>query len=740
MSRWLWILLIFLFIPQVVWASEKEEWIVQVQRISDVVYLQPYVVDTMGTFAKVALTEEEQKAVSRLPFVLKMEKNDVKRAAIDDPLLSEQWSLPLIHWSMPSLTSVNRLIGKQMVVDGQTYVYDGEPFYGEHIVIALGEEKLSRLSVTVDHIEGPWRIEVQDEKGDMLGKNEGELSRLDVLIPRSSSTIHLYVTARNWTKAPRIVEVKGVDHVLVAVVDSGIVLHEDLSDHVLYSVSVDYAEKKRYADDTFGHGTHVTGILAARVNNGKGIVGLIGDAPIDILPIKVLDRYGVGGDFEIAKGVKYALDQGASVINLSLAGQGETEVLKSVIEEAVKRGVHVVAAAGNSHMPTTNIYPASYPGVITVSAIDRKQLPLSISNYGWDVDVSAPGDFLMSTYLSGYRTMRGTSMAAPHVSALLAMLQAMYPEEDAIQLRKRLWKTAKDVYWRGYDIYTGHGMIQWQRAMTLSAPLGIDWLNLQPGQPIEKHRTYVLGLSSRFVGKQGHLFVNGKLVHSFRIDGEMMSFRLFDIVKQQGDVAVVITDDQKRVVAYDVHSVPIRSTTFSDVKKTYWAYDAIMQAQQLQIVRGLPDGLFHPNDPVTRRQSMVILSRLFGWEAPSILQSPFVDVPLTSADALAVATAAEKGIVKGNGGRAFLQEQLTRGQMALLLMRALQLENEQIRSVYPFRDVKQQDVWKAVQLLAERGLIAKHAFFRPNDPITRAEMCAVLIRASSFFRQDSTKP
>ncbi|GAC90623.1 alkaline serine proteinase [Anoxybacillus flavithermus NBRC 109594] len=739
MSRWLWLSFIFLFIPQVVWASEKEEWIVQVRHTSDVRHLQPYVVDTIGTFVKVAVTEEERENISRLPFVLNMEKNDIKRAAVDDPLFSEQWSLAMIDWHIPSLTSINRLIGKQMIVDGREYVYDGESFEGEHIVIALGEETLSRLSVTVDHIEGPWRIQVKDETGAMLGENEGELSRLDVLISRSSPTIHLYVTAPNWTTPPRIVELKGVNHVIVAVVDSGVVQHEDLNDHVLYSVSVDYAENKRYADDTFGHGTHVTGILAASVNNGKGIAGLIGDAPIDILPIKVLDRYGVGGDFEIAKGVKYALDHGASIINLSLAGQGETEVLKAVIEEAVKRGVHVVAAAGNSHMPTTNIYPAGYPGVITVSAIDRKQMPLSISNYGWDVEVSAPGDFLISTYLSGYRTLRGTSMAAPHVSALLAILRAMYPEEDAIQLRKRVWKTAKDVYWRGYDMYTGYGMIQWQQAVTSPAPLGIDWINLQPGQPIEENRTYILGLSSRFVGKQGHLFVNGKLVHSFNVAGEMMSFRLFDIAKQQGNVAVVITDDQKRVIAYDVHSVPIRPTTFSDVKKTYWAYDAIMQAQQIQVIRGLPDGTFRPNDPVTRRQSVVMLSRLFRWETPSILQSSFVDVPLTSVDALAVATAAEKGIVKGNGGRAFLHEQLTRGQFALLLMRALQLENEPVRSVYPFQDVKQQEVWKAVQLLAERGLIAKHAFFRPNDPITRAEMCAMLIRASSLVRQYSTK-
>lgn len=482
----------------------------------------------------------------------------------------------------------------------------------------------------------------------------------------------------------------------------------------------------------------MTGILAARINNGKGIAGLIGDAPIDILPIKVLDRYGVGGDFEIAKGVKYALDHGASIINLSLAGQGETEVLKSVIEEAVKRGVHVVAAAGNGHMPTTNIYPASYPGVITVAAIDRGQKPLSISNYGWEVEVSAPGDFLMSTYPSGYRAMRGTSMAAPHVSALLAVLRAMYPEEDAFQLRNRLWKTAKDVYWRGYEMYTGYGVIQWQQAIALSAPPSIDWLNLQPGQPLEKDRTYFLGLSSRFLGMNGHLFVNGKLVYSFNVDREMMSFRLFDLMKQQGDVAVVITDE-KRVIASDVRATPIRPTPFSDVKKTYWAYSDILQAQQLGMIRGYGDGTFRPNNPLTRRESIVMLARLFDWEAPSLLSAPFVDVPLTTTNALLVATAAEKGIVKGTGGKALLHEQVTRGELALLFARALQLENESIRSAYPFQDVKQQDVWKAVQLLAERGIVAKAPYFHPNERVTRAEMCAIMVRVSTLIRQYSTK-
>lgn len=243
MSRWLWLSFIFLFIPQVVWASEKEEWIIQVRNESDMKYINADVLDVMGTFAKVMMTEEEREHVSHLPFVVRIEKNDRKRAATNDPLFVEQWSLPVIRWTFPSLTSTNHFIGKLMNVDGQMETYRGEAVNGEHIVFTMGEERVTRISVTLDHVEGPWRLEVKDSNGEILGENEGELQRIDVLIPRFSSTIHLHVIASDWQQAPRIIQMKAVNHVVVAVIDSGIVLHEDFGDHILYSLSVDYAEK-----------------------------------------------------------------------------------------------------------------------------------------------------------------------------------------------------------------------------------------------------------------------------------------------------------------------------------------------------------------------------------------------------------------------------------------------------------------------------------------------------------------
>lgn len=729
----------FLF-AHVVYAAEKEEWIVSVQSEKDVLALDGDVLDVEGTFVKMRLTEEEAEHIRKLNFVDYVEKNEVKRAAtLNDPLFFQQWSLRQIHWRLPDVSSVNLLMGKVVNIDGQSDVYDGQVIKGKNISFELNGERISRLSVRVDHVEREWEVKVLDENGQLLGQNNGSLNRLDVLLSRSSSVIHVHISVPGWTINPDIVEIKGVNHILVAVIDSGVVNHEDFGDNILYSLGVDYAEGKPYAEDTFGHGTHVTGILAATANNGVGLAGIVGQAPIDILPVKVLDRHGIGDDFNIAKGVRYALDKGASVLNLSLAGKGKTEILQNVISEAIHKGVIVVAAAGNNATSTESIYPASYVGVITVSATEAGDAPLPIANYGWDVDISAPGDQIISTYIGGYRILRGTSMATPYVAGALAVLKAIYPHEDVSQLRQRLWMSAKDIYWRGYDIYSGHGLLQWDEAINVVNPSGVDWLNIQPGQSIEQNKTYELMIDHRYIGKKGYIFWNGKLVHQFDIHDRIVALPLFEIVhSRRGDVVVVIADHNE-VMAADVRLMPSSTTLFRDVSSSHWASREIYEALQYGIVRGYEDGTFRPEQILTRRQGIDMFYRAFHWKSPNSLSSPFSDVSIASDGALAILVAAEQKVIQGTNGMARLREALTRGQTALMLARVFKVKKEHMETVYPFQDVKHGELWDAVQLLAEYGVITKTKYFRPNAPITRSQFTAMLVRALTIIRQKSTK-
>jgi hypothetical protein len=739
MRKLIFLLMMWIIFPNMAWASEQEEWIVRLRNESEIEMLtsayKTRVLDVDGAFAKMSLTEEEVNEIKQLPYVLQVEPNYVKRAASipDDPFFHEQWALQKIDWIFPNFVSRNLLIGHTVAVDGKRETYTGQSLKGKEFVFTVGDESISRLSVQLDHVEGTWRLEVLDDAGNLLGWNEGTLAKLDVCLNRSTPTIHVRVQPIDWTVKPTIVEMKAVDHLLVAVIDSGVSMHEDFGDNILYSLGVDYAEKKRYAEDTFGHGTHVTGIVAAVANNKKGISGVIGNAPVDILPIKVLDHYGSGGDFEIAKGVRYALEKGAKIINLSLAGKGETTVLKEAVMDAIHQGVLVVAAAGNSHMSTATVYPASYPGVITVSATNERNEPISIANYGWEVDISAPGDNILSTYLNGYRTLRGTSMAAPYVTGALAVLKTLHSHENAIQLRKRLLETAKDIYSRGYDIYSGYGLLQMQKAIQSRVPSqAVDWLDFQHRQPIEKGRLYWMGFSPSLCGFTAHLFVDGQLVHSFSITDSTMSIRLSDWISvARGELSVIVTGSHGNVQAFDRRMIGQSTVTFfRDVPKTHWAYSDIQKAQTWALVQGYADGTFRPEQWLRRRQGLMIMQRAFAWSAPATLSVPFSDLSLSSSGALTALSAYEQHVLKGSSGKAQLEQTLTRGQMALMMARALGMEKQPVRNVYPFKDIPlNSELWKAAQFLAERGIVTKQPFFRPNEPITRAQFTAMIVRA-----------
>jgi len=258
---------------------------------------------------------------------------------------------------------------------------------------------------------------------------------------------------------------KGASSVKLAVVDTGIDLtHEDLS--ARYVGGYDFFNEDSSPYDDHGHGTHVAGIAAATGNNGVGVAGV--GWYTGLLGVKVLGADGSGTDPDIAEGIVWAADQGASVINMSLGGYDSSQVLADAVAYARAKGALVVAAAGNDGVDVPS-YPAALPGVIGVAATDVNDARAGFSNFGSYVDVSAPGVSVISTLPDDqYGYLSGTSMSTPFVAGAAAVLKARYPSYTAGQLWGRIRDGADDLGAKGYDRYTGYGRLNLFRALAIS--------------------------------------------------------------------------------------------------------------------------------------------------------------------------------------------------------------------------------------------------------------------------------
>ena len=255
--------------------------------------------------------------------------------------------------------------------------------------------------------------------------------------------------------------------VTVAVIDSGVDAgHADLAGQVLPGTDLVAGSGDGRADPV-GHGTTVAGIIAGRKDDSRGVVGIAPDAKI--LPIRVLDKDNRYDDAMIvAKAVRWAVDHGARVVNLSLGGTGTSPVLAAALDYAFAKDVVVVACTGNISPagPSEVWYPAREPGVLAVTGLDRDDDLWSGAITGAQTVIAAPATGLLGARPNGYWRVQGTSFAAPMVAATAALIRSRWPDMSAANVISRIVSTARDVGAAGRDDRFGFGMVDPNRALT----------------------------------------------------------------------------------------------------------------------------------------------------------------------------------------------------------------------------------------------------------------------------------
>lgn len=282
-----------------------------------------------------------------------------------------------------------------------------------------------------------------------------------------------------WTKATG----KGV---VVAVIDTGVAFEKYKQFQPVEDLDVDrfvegynFITDTPHANDDHGHGTHVAGTIAQSTFNARGVAGIAYEAKI--MPLKVLSKRGMGTAGDIADAVRFAADEGAHVMNLSLGGGPRSRVLESAVAYARRKGTLVICAAGNNGRPKVE-FPAAYAGAFAVSSVGPTKDLAFYSSYGPEIAVAGPGGdknlggddggILQNTILTTrpeltgmYLSYQGTSMATPHVAGVAALvISAGVTNPDRVE--EILRETAEDLGSPGRDDRFGHGLVNAASAVT----------------------------------------------------------------------------------------------------------------------------------------------------------------------------------------------------------------------------------------------------------------------------------
>lgn len=278
------------------------------------------------------------------------------------------------------------------------------------------------------------------------------------------------------------------------VIDTGFTSHSDLVGAVIKEHSKSFIPRESYVDDEQGHSTHCCGIIGAR-NNNEGMVGV---APAcNILTAKALDSQGTGSMRALEQALEYAILIKPDVVSMSLGSPQGTARIHNLIKKLYAMDIPVICAAGNSGRRNDVNYPAKYPETIAVTAFDKNGKAARFNSTGSQVDVSAPGVDIYSTWLgNGYAKLSGTSMACPFITGLVLLLLAKHEKQEketgkndcktVDQVKQHLIKYADDKGVVGRDNVWGYGVVDPTKLILAAADDEVEVVPTPPVEPPKK--------------------------------------------------------------------------------------------------------------------------------------------------------------------------------------------------------------------------------------------------------------
>jgi len=356
--------------------------------------------------------------------------------------------------------------------------------------------------------------------------------------------------------------------VKVAILDTGIDgTHSDLEGKV--AGGHDFTGIGSYSDDN-GHGTHVSGTVAAIYSNNIGVYGVAPSA--SLYAVKVLDSTGSGYLEWIIAGIEWAITNKIDVINMSLGTTSDMQSLEDACNAAYEEGILIVAAAGNSGNKPGNRdtveYPGGYASVIAVAASDSNDARASFSSTGPDVELIAPGVSILSSILGGgYAYYSGTSMASPHVAGVAALVLAANSELTNVQVRSILQQTAENLGLK--QEHQGYGLVRADlavQAASVTTPPASD-TDPEPGTVTVSNISYSLSRNAK------HMYVSVQLDPV--VVGASVSIEVYLNNGSSPYFVGTITTDTSGVTKFTVVNAPsgTYSTVVTDVTATGYQWN-----------------------------------------------------------------------------------------------------------------------------------------------------------------------